>query len=144
MDRLEFLKLCGLGYVGAAGLPALLAGCATSSSVVNATMTSSGLQVPLDAFESSEGEYRSYIIARNETLQYPIYIKRTSATDYTASLMRCTHKGVELQVAGEKLTCPAHGSQFTTTGAVIEGPADKNLKTYPVSINGETLVIQLS
>jgi Rieske Fe-S protein len=147
MDRLEFLKLCGLGCLGATMLPAMLTGCAGSTSVVNARMTATGLEIPLQAFElneGGEGAYRNYIIAQNERLQFPVYVVRLSATEYTALLMRCTHKGSELQVAGERIVCPTHGSEFASTGRVTNGPADTRLRTFPVTINRSSLTIQLT
>jgi len=147
MDRLEFLKLCGLGCLGATMLPAMLSGCVGSSSVVDARMTGSGLEVPLDAFELNEGgqaAYRRYIVVQNERLQFPVYVLRSSATEYTALLMRCSHKGSELQVAGERIVCPTHGSEFASTGSVTNGPADTNLRTFPVSINSTSLTIHLT
>jgi Rieske Fe-S protein len=57
--------------------------------------------------------------------------------------MRCTHQGTELQVFGDRLQCPAHGSEFTNTGMVQNGPADDPLRTFPVRIEANTLKIDL-
>lgn len=39
---------------------------------------------------------------------------------YHALWTGCTHQGTELQVFGDRLQCPAHGSEFANTGAVLK------------------------
>jgi nitrite reductase/ring-hydroxylating ferredoxin subunit len=60
---------------------------------------------------------------------------------------RCSHAGAPLEegtLDGEVLTCPWHGSQFRVSdGSVLRGPAEKNLKTYRLILQGETLFIEL-
>jgi len=57
--------------------------------------------------------------------------------------MRCPHQGEELQVFGDRLECPAHGSEFNNKGIVQNGPADSNLRTFPVTIINNQLNISL-
>ena len=49
--------------------------------------------------------------------------------------MQCTHQGAELQASGDMLQCPAHGSEFNNKGTVTNGPADTDLRTFPVTVN---------
>ncbi len=53
----------------------------------------------------------------------------------------CTHKGGPLsdgELDGEVVTCPYHGAQFNVcTGKVLRGPAEKDVRTYRVVIDGE-------
>ena len=51
--------------------------------------------------------YRSFIIIRNEAMQYPVCVYRFSNSEYSALWMRCTHQGTELQAR-----------RFTTAGHV--------------------------
>jgi nitrite reductase/ring-hydroxylating ferredoxin subunit len=76
-------------------------------------------------------------------LKFPVCVYRFSETSYTALYMRCPHQGAELQVFGDRLQCPAHGSEFDDKGVVKTGPADTNLRTFPVSINKDQLLISL-
>ena len=46
---------------------------------------------------------------------------------YALSLV-CTHLGCTVQVSGERLSCPCHGSLFDLRGNVLQGPADRPLK----------------
>jgi cytochrome b6-f complex iron-sulfur subunit len=50
----------------------------------------------------------------------------------TALDSTCTHMGCTVAPDGSKLQCPCHGSQFTLTGSVIQGPAPSAL--HPVSV----------
>lgn len=88
--------------------------------------------------------FRSYVVAQNEKLEYPICVYRFSESDFSAVLMRCTHQGTELQVFGDRLQCPAHGSEFNSTGAVQNGPADKNLRRFILAKENDMLKIDLS
>jgi Rieske Fe-S protein len=86
---------------------------------------------------------RAYIIVRNENLEFPIYLYRFSDNEYSALLMKCTHQGNELSAAGDHLHCSAHGSEFNNKGAVAQGPAEKNLRTFNVTTEGDKLLIDL-
>jgi len=57
--------------------------------------------------------------------------------------MTCTHRGcdVEYVAASGRLECPCHGSQFAPSGGVVEGPAERPLRAYPVSVLGEQIVV---
>lgn len=83
------------------------------------------------------------MVVQNDILQYPVCVYRINENEYTALWMQCTHQGAELQVFGDKLQCPAHGSDFTNTGIVQSGPADRKLRTFPVTIEANQLKISL-
>jgi Rieske Fe-S protein len=55
--------------------------------------------------------------------------------------LSCTHNGVTVMQTGNKWLCPAHGSQFTFAGKVLQGPARTALFKYPSSATLKTLVI---
>lgn len=142
MKRIEFLKTCSLGCLG---LFAGLSSCA-GTRYLQASLEEDFMLVPLEAFlinKDGHSTYRSYVVAHNELLQYPIGIFRFSDTDFKALWMRCTHQGTELQVFGDRLQCPAHGSEFTNTGSVQNGPADSPLRSFPVQIEATILKINL-
>lgn len=117
------------------------------SQYIAAQLSGSDMIIPLSSFQVAKDNatsFRKYVIAHNEKLQYPICIYRISATEYQALLMKCTHQGTELQVFGERLQCPAHGSEFSISGAVQNGPAESPLRTFPIKIENETLKINLA
>jgi nitrite reductase/ring-hydroxylating ferredoxin subunit len=58
---------------------------------------------------------------------------------------RCTHRGCSLgdgKLDGSTLQCACHGSRFdVTSGAVVRGPAEDPVRSYPVHVaNGEVQV----
>lgn len=42
----------------------------------------------------------------------------------------CTHQTCSLRAAADGFFCPCHGSQFSTRGEVLTGPAEKNLPYF--------------
>ena len=59
----------------------------------------------------------------------------------------CTHEEASLSTGvlrGELVKCPLHGSRFNVcTGKALEEPAEENLRTYPVRLEGERILIGL-
>jgi cytochrome b6-f complex iron-sulfur subunit len=51
---------------------------------------------------------------------------------------------MELNVNGDMLSCPAHGSEFNNKGAVLQGPAERPLKKFPVTTDNENIYIHIS
>jgi 3-phenylpropionate/trans-cinnamate dioxygenase ferredoxin component len=42
------------------------------------------------------------------------------------------------------LTCPWHGAQFNVrTGKVLRGPARQDIQTYPVRVEGNSILVSL-
>ncbi len=142
MDRKEFIKTCGFACIGGGLLAGLIQGC-TPSKMITAEIEGHDMIIPLEDFVSGDTKDKKYIVAKNKRLQYPVCVYRFSETSYLALLMRCTHKNVELQVFGDKLICPAHGSEFTNQGHVLNGPAESNLRILPLTINHNQLRISL-
>lgn len=145
MDRKEFIKNCGFACIAGTGLAALVQGC-TSLKISAGKILGDNLIVPLADFETKADQqkhYKKYLVVQNDILQYPICVYRLNENEYTALWMQCTHQGAELQVFGDKLQCPAHGSEFTHNGSVQNGPADHKLRTFPVIIENNQLKISL-
>ena len=145
MDRKQFLKTCGFGCLAALTGATLLQSCA-SPPILSREITDSDLLVPVSDFIIQKGtktEFKKYIIIQNEILKAPICVYRFSAEDYCAMFMLCTHQGAELQVFGDKLQCPAHGSEFSSRGVLENGPAERDLRKFPIAIENNFLKISL-
>ena len=59
---------------------------------------------------------------------------------YALSLV-CTHLGCTLNVSGDQISCPCHGSRFDRQGNVLQGPADRALKRLRVEMTGEVVEV---
>lgn len=57
----------------------------------------------------------------------------------------CPHEDASLSTGalqGDLVRCPLHGSRFNLkTGAVLEEPAEEDLTTYTVRIDGEDILV---
>ena len=141
MERKLFLKSCGYACLGGSMLSVFLESC-SGSKQIEGTIKNDDMVVPVISFHHNNS-FRKYIIVTHEKMKFPICVYRFNENAYSALLMRCTHQGAELQVFGEKLECPAHGSAYNNRGIVQNGPADTNLRTFPVSIQNDQVYISL-
>jgi Rieske Fe-S protein len=145
MDRKEFIKACGFACAGSIGIAAGLQSC-RSAKILGGKIAGDDMIVPISDFQTKNGNstyFKKYIVVQNDMLQYPICVYRIGENEYAALWMRCTHQGTELQVFGDRLQCPAHGSEFDNKGTVKNGPADVKLRTFPVTIEKDQLKISL-
>lgn len=145
MNRKEFINVCAYACLGGTAIVTILNSCSLSKTVTG-EIIDSDLVVDLKDFKILKKgalTFRKYLILQNENLKYPISIYRFSDSEYAALYLQCTHQGAELQVFGDKLHCPAHGSEFSNLGIVEQGPAETNLRTFPIKIESGKLKISL-
>jgi nitrite reductase/ring-hydroxylating ferredoxin subunit len=66
---------------------------------------------------------------------------------YFAIANTCTHVGGSLgegALIGKEVTCPLHGAQFdATSGKVLGGPARSDVKSFPVSLKGDDVMVEV-
>ena len=59
----------------------------------------------------------------------------------------CSHEDASLakgSLHGECVKCPLHGSRFDlNTGQALDEPAEDPVKTYPVKIEGDDILVKL-
>ena len=115
----------------------LLSGCA-SLPVVKINPENKKLDVLLASF----GESKS-IIVRSPKMDWDILLVK-DADNYKAVEMKCTHHDNPLVASTTGLHCTDHGSRFDNLGKVLEGPADKNLKTFRTTHTDTTITIFLA
>jgi Rieske Fe-S protein len=145
MQRRDFTKTCFACLAGSSLLP-FLSGC-QSTFYTSGQMESNGISISKSDFtylKKDQPIQRQYVIVRNDAMEFPIYVYRFSDNEFSAMLMKCTHQGNELQASGDHLHCSAHGSEFNNRGIVAQGPAEENLRIFPVTSNGNRIFIDLS
>ncbi|HRF78861.1 MAG TPA: Rieske (2Fe-2S) protein [Flavobacteriales bacterium] len=142
MDRRTFIRQGCLACSAVLVAPALLTSCSGIRPVAG-TIEGDTLVLPSGAFTGKDGTPLRVAVATHAQLKQPIAVFRDGPSAYHAVLMRCTHKGVELNVTGTRLECPAHGSSFDSHGTVLEGPAETPLRDFPVEERDGRIFISL-
>ncbi len=146
MNRRRFIKSCSAICFAGAVSASLLEGCATGKDIVY-TESDSRFTIPVAAFakgKPADNMWKQYVVVRPSKLKFPICVFRSDAGEYSALLMQCTHRGCELENAGDHLSCPCHGSEFDAKGTVLNPPAEANLNAFPVSVINDKVIIQLN
>jgi cytochrome b6-f complex iron-sulfur subunit len=113
---------------------------------LSGTTTGSAINFTVDI---SNSNYSSLKTAGSYKIIGDVLVAFTSGSTYVALAKNCTHEGTELQYrkAENDLLCSNHGSEFSTTGAVENGPntGDKitALKAYRATLgaDGKTLTV---
>ena len=74
-----------------------------------------------------------------------LFISRTGDSKFLTLSLLCTHKKCSVDFTGDGFECPCHGSTFSSTGKVTNGPATKNLRSYKNTYNAEenTLTVNM-
>ena len=146
MERRKFIKTCCYSAVGIPLAASFLQSC---GAIYYATSTreKGKLIVAKSEFvkvKKNKEVNRTFVLIKTNDSGFPICLCKTNKDAYTASLLKCTHNGCELNVGGGIYTCPCHGSEFSTSGRVLEGPADRDLKTFKTKTDHENIYIYLS
>ena len=149
MNRRDFVRRSCVACLGATALGPLLAleSC-TPTLFVTGRLLDDGLLLDVKEFALPGGSraqpaFRAYVVVRHDDLAYPIGVFRHGPAEFTALWLQCSHLGAEVQINGEGLQCPAHGSEFSNRGAVTSGPADVPLRTFSVTVDKQQLFINL-
>ncbi len=74
----------------------------------------------------------------------PIFVSRSPGGVWRAVSTRCTHRGCQTEPEGERLVCPCHGSEFSRDGRRLDGPAQDDLRRFPVRVVADALEIDVS
>jgi cytochrome b6-f complex iron-sulfur subunit len=152
VTRKEFLIRLAVGGV-AVGASSAIASFLTScsvptdpqgSSLPTSPGTVSGNKITVDISSGSPLAQNGFAI-----VQYTggsLLVARTDDGVYHAMTAICTHQGcsIDQYSSGSKeFICPCHGSRFSNTGTVTNGPASTALKQYVTSVSGTQLIITL-
>jgi cytochrome b6-f complex iron-sulfur subunit len=77
------------------------------------------------------------------TISNNIIVVNLGGMEFVALSSVCTHEGciISYNHAAGNFPCPCHGSVFSSTGSVLQGPATVAVRRYPVSREGNILTI---
>jgi len=143
MERKVFIKKC---CYAAIGIPVLATTLPSCGAIYYASITKNANRLVIKKSEfwylkKDKKVNRSFVLIKNDNMEFPICLYKMDIDVYSASLLYCTHRGCELNVGGGIYSCPCHGSEFSVTGKVLEGPAIKDLKTFKTEIDNENIYI---
>src|SRR5215203_639107 len=99
MQRRAFIKNTCAACLSMTVVSTLVSGCFTTK-YISGRLDKDGLTVSKDEFKVKQKggtAYSSFIIVRNDALQFPVCIYRFSENEFAALWMKCTHQGAELQ-----------------------------------------------
>jgi cytochrome b6-f complex iron-sulfur subunit len=71
-------------------------------------------------------------------------VARTAQTTVTTVTGVCTHEACAVTgFANSVYVCPCHGSEFNTSGAVVQGPAISPLRQFPTTFANNVVTISV-
>ena len=133
------LQACGGGGGGITGgslppdVPAL--------STLTATAASGGVTVNIDAGSPLAAVGSAALVQSPSGL---ILVAHTAADTFTAVTATCTHENCTITgFTGQAFVCPCHGSRFSTSGVVQNGPATRSLRSFATRFASNVLTISV-
>ena len=73
-----------------------------------------------------------------------ILVAHTAADTFTAVTATCTHESCTITgFTGQAFVCPCHGSRFSTSGVVQNGPATRSLRSFATRFASNVLTISV-
>jgi len=144
MERRKFIKTCCYSAIGIPLIGIFLQSCGT---IYYANIKAEGkkLIVPKSEFlqiKKDKTVERSFVFVQPDYFDFPICLYRIKE-NYYASLLKCTHRGCELNVGGGIYSCPCHGSEFDRVGNVVQDPANQPLYRFATKENETHIFVDL-
>ncbi len=134
LRRREFLGLCASVAAGS-----VLGACA-SVLVRQVPVANGRVELPLVQYpELSQAGAALQILPEGQT--QPLIVIVDAAGKHSVISSECTHKGCTVEVQGERIVCPCHGSTYDRKGDVLKGPAQRSLRRYPSRLTSEGVLI---
>ena len=137
LTRRSLISLTGVG----AGALALAA-CSTSSggSGSSAGTDSEAATLPAGTEVAKLSDIPVGGVAAAVVDKVPLLFAQPSAGTVVCFSAICTHQGCVVDAAATEFDCACHGSKFAADGAVLAGPAVRDLDPIKVTISGDLVV----
>ena len=137
MDRKEFLATLGIG-AAALACAQCFAGCQSINGAPGVPAAPTNVNFTLDLTDPANS-----VLTTTGGYLYKdgVIVAHLASGSYVALSQVCTHQGGTVQyIASVNLFhCPVHGSNFSTNGSVLNGPAGSPLVMYHTSLTGTSL-----
>jgi cytochrome b6-f complex iron-sulfur subunit len=128
LDRREFVGAC------ACALASLVAGGCASLVTRTVTPVDGRIELALAHYPELLDESGSLKVLPEGHTE-PIYVLSLGGGAYSVLSPICTHLGCTVEIEGERLVCPCHGSTYDRAGAVLRGPAQDPLARYRAQLS---------
>lgn len=135
LDRRDFVAVCATTCLG------LVTGC-VSMVTHPVPVTAGRVRLSLADFPDLAGPAGAIRI-HPAGLEDAIYVLADGSGGFTALSPICTHRGCTVDVRGDRLVCPCHGSTYNRGGQVLRGPAERALARFHVQRDGDFLVVEV-
>jgi cytochrome b6-f complex iron-sulfur subunit len=153
--RREFCtQACRGAAVAAFGgvLGSILEGCAGGGSgsmtgpssvsrlpTINATVVAGSVALTIDSTSPLAAVGSAALI---QTSSGDLLVAHTGQDSFVALSANCTHQACIVSgYANQTFVCPCHGSQFSTNGRVLSGPAPSSLAQFTTQFSNNVLTI---
>jgi cytochrome b6-f complex iron-sulfur subunit len=139
MNRRDLIQKVLLGGTVLVMVPSVFESCSKSST--DPTSNQPGNQVTIDLSAPANAALNT---PGGSKVVQDILVFNANGSFLALSSI-CTHQGctVGYDPAANNIKCPCHGSAFTNTGSIVNGPAASPLQSYPVTKSGNILTISL-
>jgi cytochrome b6-f complex iron-sulfur subunit len=151
MNRRGFcINACQIASLVAVGT--LLEGCGSGSPTspsdsqpqlrtVNGTVANNAITVPVAADSPLANVGGAALVQSNSG---SFLVARVSQDTFNAMTAICTHEQCTVNEFGNSnFQCPCHGSQYSTSGSVVRGPATQPLRRFNTTFASNVLTISL-
>lgn len=139
MDRKDFLNSVGMSAAAFALLSCI--GCKKTDGPSSSDVSGpTGVDFTLDLGLAANAPL---LANGGSVVSNGIIIAKTTTGSYIAVQRNCTHQTYPLsyEPSDHLFYCPSHGSSFSETGAVLNGPAGRSLSVYHTQQTGSSLRI---
>jgi cytochrome b6-f complex iron-sulfur subunit len=139
MTRRDLIQKVLLGGATLMVVPSVLESCSKQDNGIPSGSTD---KLTLDLTDAS---YSALNSAGGSVVVSGIIIANTGSNVFVALDSTCTHAGCTISYnnSNKNFPCPCHGSIFSTSGSVLNGPAATALKTHNVTRSGDILTVSL-
>ena len=107
--------------------------------VVNATVVNGSVTLTIDSTSPLAAVGSAALVV---TPSGDVLVAHTAQDSYVALSANCTHQSCLITgYANQTFVCPCHGSQFSTSGRVLGGPAPTSLAQFTTQFSNNVLTI---